>query len=344
MKYEVTIGIPVYNVEKYIRRAMESALAQTFPSIEFLICDDCGTDSSMDIVREYQRSHPRGEDIRILKQPQNMGIGNSRNRLIEEVRSKYLYFMDSDDAIAPNTIELLYKAAQEYNAEMVYGSHERINNIGNVITKVSWCYPVKQFLKKDEFACWAYREYNGIQAMTWNFLIDIDVYRKNGLRHQSVNFWEDYLFTMDLPTYVSRVVLLSDITYYYYCREGSLSNYQKRNHIDKEEIMRTARGLDKLKWQSDRIRNKSYFPRRMYKLMVTDFYIVCEILKNKDIISPVFTNQELHELMRTPLSFGDIIQFRQARLLNMILYVFWILPAPLSVAFMKLVAKIRKLI
>jgi len=344
MKYEVTIGIPVYNVEKYIRRAMESALAQTFPSIEFLICDDCGTDSSMDIVKEYQRGHPRGEDIRILKQPQNMGIGNSRNRLIEEVRSKYLYFMDSDDVIAPNTIELLYKSAQEYKAEMVYGSHERINNIGNVITKVLWRYPVKHFLNKDEFACWAYREFNGIQAMTWNFLIDIDVYRKNGLRHQPVNFWEDYLFTMDLPTYVSRVVLLSDITYYYYCREGSLSNYQKRNHIDKEEIMRTARGLDKLKWQGDRIRNKPYFPRRMYKLMVTDFYIVCEILKNKDIISPGFTNQELHELMRTPLSFWDIIRFRQARLSNMILYVFWILPAPLSVALMKLVAKIRKLI
>mgnify|MGYP002852634797 CR=1 FL=1 len=344
MKYEVTIGIPVYNVEKYIRRAMESVLAQTFPSIEFLICDDCGTDSSMDIVREYQRSHPRGEDIRILKQPQNMGIGNSRNRLIEEVRSKYLYFMDSDDVIVPNTIELLYKAAQKYEAEIVYGSHERINAIGNIITKSSCSYPAKQFFNKDEFACWAYRKYNGIQAMTWNILIDIDVYRKNGLRHQPVNFWEDYLFTMDLPTYVSRVALLPDITYYYYCREGSLSNYQKRNHIDKEEIMITARGLDKLKWQSDRIRNKSYFPRRMYKLMVTDFYVVCEILKNKDIISPVFTNQELHELMRTPLSFGDIIQFRQARLLNMILYVFWILPAPLSVAFMKLVAKIRKLI
>ena len=67
MPYEVTIGIPVYNVEKYIRQTLESALAQTFPSIEFLICDDCGTDSSITIVEEYQLRHPRGKDIRILK-------------------------------------------------------------------------------------------------------------------------------------------------------------------------------------------------------------------------------------------------------------------------------------
>ena len=69
MSYEVTIGIPVYNVEKYIRLTMDSALSQTFGSIEFLILDDCGTDKSMDVVREYQQTHPRGKDIHIISQP-----------------------------------------------------------------------------------------------------------------------------------------------------------------------------------------------------------------------------------------------------------------------------------
>lgn len=66
--YAVTIGIPVYNVEKYIRLTMDSALAQTFESIEFLIVDDCGTDSSISIVKELQETHPRGKDIHILYQ------------------------------------------------------------------------------------------------------------------------------------------------------------------------------------------------------------------------------------------------------------------------------------
>jgi glycosyltransferase involved in cell wall biosynthesis len=74
MEYEVTIGIPVYNVEKYIRLTMDSALAQTFDSIEFLVLDDCGTDSSLDIVREYQRTHPRGKDIRVLYNKRNLII------------------------------------------------------------------------------------------------------------------------------------------------------------------------------------------------------------------------------------------------------------------------------
>ena len=124
--YEVTIGIPVYNVEKYIRLAMDSALAQTFDDIEFLICDDCGTDSSMDIIREYQQMHPRGKDIRIVCQPRNMGIGEGRNRIVKEAQGRYLFFLDGDDTITANAIQLLYDAAQSYNAQVVYGSHRRI--------------------------------------------------------------------------------------------------------------------------------------------------------------------------------------------------------------------------
>lgn len=124
--YAVTIGIPVYNVEKYIRLTMDSALAQTFNDIEFLVIDDCGTDSSIDIVREYQQTHPRGKDIRIVRQPKNGGIGEARNRIVDEAQGTYLYYLDGDDAIEPNTIELLYEKAKAFDADMVYGSYKRI--------------------------------------------------------------------------------------------------------------------------------------------------------------------------------------------------------------------------
>ncbi len=344
MAYEVTIGIPVYNVEKYIRLTMDSALAQTFPSIEFLVLDDCGTDSSMDIVREYQQTHPRGKDIRIIKQPHNMGIGNARNRIIEEAQGKYLYFFDADDSIAPNTIELLYNAAQKYQAEIVYSSYERIEEYGGNIQRIQVKYPSIQFLEEDAFATWVYRKYDGIQCMTWNFLIDINIYRKNGLRHQLVNYWEDLSFTLDLPTYITRAVLLTDVTYFYYCRKGSLSHFQKRDHIGKDEILRTIHAMNQNKDKSDRIRHKSYFPRRMYKLMMTDFYIVCNILQNRKIISPSFTNQELRDIMQSPLSFGEILRFRQARQSNMLLYLMGILPPSLSVLVMSIIGRMKGLI
>ena len=73
MQYEVTIGIPVYRAAGYIEKTMESALSQTFPSIEFLVLDDCGGDGSMDVVERLQKEHPRGKDIRILRHEKNYG-------------------------------------------------------------------------------------------------------------------------------------------------------------------------------------------------------------------------------------------------------------------------------
>lgn len=344
MEYEVTIGIPVYNVEKYIRRTIDSALAQTFGSIEFLILDDCGTDSSIDIVKEYQQTHPRGKDIRIISQPQNGGLGRARNRIIEEAQGKYLFHLDADDAIAPNTIQLLYENAKKYNAQIVYGSHIRVEQLNGHTKEIPVIYPSLQFLNENEWPSYVYRKYDQIQAMTWNFLIEIDIYRKNNLRHKPINFWEDVTFTLDLPTYITRAVLLPEITYYYYCRPDSLSNYKSRKHIDKQEINTTAKAVEEIKAQTDRLRDKPYFARRMYKLMVIDFYIVCTVFRHQKVISPSFTKQELHGMMRTPLTIGEILHFRQVRIKNIILYTFWILPPSLSVFAMRMTAIIRRLI
>ena len=130
MKYDVTIGIPVYRAESYIRKTMESALLQTYSSIEYLIVDDGGGDQSIDIIYELITSHPRGKDIRVLSHPQNQGVSASRNQIIDEARGDYLYFMDADDLIEENTIALLIQNIRQYNAEVVFGSYEKIELSG----------------------------------------------------------------------------------------------------------------------------------------------------------------------------------------------------------------------
>lgn len=343
MEYEVTIGIPVYNIEKYVRRAIESALAQTFQSIEFLVLDDCGTDNSISIISEIQKTHPRGKDIRIVRQSQNMGLGCARNRIVDEAKGKYLYHLDGDDSIAPNTIELLYDAIKKYDAQIVYGSYKRIEEYGD--NKVIICqYPFKTFFEKDEFANYVYRKYNGIQGMTWNFLIDIDIYRYNALRYKAVNFWEDFTFTMDLPTYITRAVLLPDVTYSYYCRNDSLSNCQMRKLIHKEEVQKTINAMSLVKANSGRLHNKPYFSQRMYKVMMTEFYMACEILNDRDIIKPSFSNAEVCHLLESPLSFTDLILFRQKRAANFFLYILSILPPFLSVFVINKVGRMKGLI
>ena len=84
MNYKVTLAMPVYNVEKYVERALLSALNQTFDSIEFLIVDDKGTDRSMEIVSEIVSTHPRGKDVRIIDHVVNQGTGATKIPQLEK--------------------------------------------------------------------------------------------------------------------------------------------------------------------------------------------------------------------------------------------------------------------
>ena len=88
-KYKVTIGMPVYGVESYIRKCMLSVLNQSFADdIEILAVDDRGPDRSIDIIKELQESHPKGKNIKIITQPQNMRCWAARNRILEEAQGK----------------------------------------------------------------------------------------------------------------------------------------------------------------------------------------------------------------------------------------------------------------
>lgn len=342
--YEVTIGIPVYNVEKYICLAMDSALAQTFESIEFLICDDCGTDGSMDIIRDYQQIHPRGRDIRIVRQPQNMGIGEARNRIVNEAQGRYLFFLDGDDTITSNAIQLLYDAALSYNAQVVYGSHRRIEFFGGKETETLYQYSAMQFSEKDEFASWVYRCYDGIQATTWNILIDLAFLRSCNLHFEPISYWEDFAFMMLFPVYVSRAVLLPDITYTYYCNNRSLSDFSYRSQIDKREIDMTCQAIYNVKMQLCRFRGKSYYPRLFNKIVMTDYYVACAILKNAGIINPSFSHREIHRLLQFPFSFMQCIKSSGGIFSNLLFVILSKFPSVIYVHVIKILGKSKGLI
>lgn len=344
MQYEVTIGIPVYNSEKYLKETLESALSQTFPSIEYLIMDDCSTDTSMAIVQEYQQTHPRGEHIRIIHQPRNMGIGIARNRIIDEAQGQYLYFLDADDIITPDAISLLHENAIQNNAEMVYASHERIEEFDGNHNSTVFQHAKRNFTQENEFANYAYEEYGRLPAPVWNILFRMEVFRKNQLRFADTNFWEDFTFHMDLPSYVTRVSMLPNITYKYICRSGSLSNFQKRTHIDKQEIEKTIAAVEHVKANSYRIADKPYFPQRMCKVMLTCFFMVCHIIEKQEYIEPKFTNSELHSLLKSPVPLSKTLSFRKCWSKNLLLCLLGILPSSVSLLLVKLIGGMKGLL
>ena len=345
MKYEVTIGIPVFHAVKYISDTLCSALEQTFPSIEFLVLDDCGGDGSIDIVRQLQQEHPRGKDIRIVSQPCNMGIGKGRNRIIDEAQGDYLFYLDADDILPPTAIATLYEAAKKYDAQIVYGSNERVYDYEGEEQRVERdCYEFMSFSKADDFANYAYERYANIPANVWRYLIDIKVYRDNGLRFPDISFWEDFYMTMDLPTYVERAVMLPDITYRYFCRYGTLSNNQKRERIEKQEIVKIAAAIGELKTNSDRLKGRPYYLKRCFKVMMTEFYMVCYVLSHQQEIVPSFKNSELRQMMQSPLTFGELCGLDKWKLKNLALWLLGILPSNISVAAMKQLGKRKGLV
>ncbi len=344
MEYDVTIGMPVYNVEQYIGKTLESVLAQTYSKIEFLICDDCGTDSSIDIVFEYQKNHPRGRDIRVLQQPQNMGVSAARNRLIAEARGRMLYFMDSDDVIEPFTIAKLVEEQTRHDADIVFGSYDKIEVYNDYHVKEVIEYPYLVFLEENQLAMYAYRKYGGIQASACNYLIDVELLRNVELRFIDTNYWEDMAFTNELVTYCRRAVLLPDITYHYMCRYNSLSNYQQRNTIVKEEFLRILKVVDYQKDRSYRLKLKPYFSARCRMVMMTAFYVLCNILKNNKKIIPSFTHQELKHIMTYPGSLTDILCYRHMMLQNLFLYILGILPASIMIWVVFVIGKRRGLV
>lgn len=341
MKYDVTIGIPIYNGEDFIGRTMESALSQTYNNIEYLVVDDGSDDNSLDIVKDYQVKHPRGNDIHIISHSKNFGPAIARNRIIDEANGDYLYFIDSDDVIREDTISTMMKHVMGDGADIVFGSMEKILLSGE---RIVYQYPEMHFHMENDFANYSYRRYAGIQASACNFLFRLSIVRENALYFYNSNYWEDFVFVLDLVTYIDKAVLLPDITYTYICRQNSLSNFQKRDNVEKSEVLRNVCVAEYMKQGSLRLKDKPYFPHRCYVAVMTDFYIACHILKRRKDIVPPISDHEIKGLFTHPASFSQISSFRQARLKNLVLYFIGKLPAPLCVTTIWLMGKIKKLI
>lgn len=320
MHYDVTIAIPIFNAEKYIEESLNSALAQDYSSIEYLIVDDCGVDHSLEIVSRIKQRHPRGNHIRIISKPHNMGIGAARNTLLYEAKGDYLFFLDADDTIIPTTISILINKARFFNADIVMASHQRLEMYEDHKRKSDVLYPELYFCNNEEFASWYFKKYGSIQVMIWNLLINLKLIRDNRLFFLETNYWEDMEFMYRLVTVARRTVVLPFITYTYMCRVNSLSNFQNRSSIPKEEILRNAKTIESLKMYSVTLLEKKYFPDFLNCVLMTDFYIICNVLKNREKIIPYMENVELKSIIEIPFSFYQCMKYGDSRHLG-----FWLL-------------------
>ena len=123
MSYDVSVVVPMYNAEKFIRPCVDSALNQTMKNVEVIIVDDRSTDNSLNLCRELYGNNDR---VKIFQQPVNHGPGAARNSGIREASGEYIAFLDSDDEIMPEHLQQMFTAAKENDADVIHNNRIRI--------------------------------------------------------------------------------------------------------------------------------------------------------------------------------------------------------------------------
>lgn len=129
---KISILIPVFNVEKYIARCLDSIVAQTMDDWEVIIVDDCGADSSMEIAAKYVAKDSR---FKIIHHPSNMGLMYARKTGYENAKGEYIVFLDSDDYLPDDALRLLINGIKATESDIYVGAMQSINECGQATLK-----------------------------------------------------------------------------------------------------------------------------------------------------------------------------------------------------------------
>ena len=336
----VSIGIPVYNVESFIEKCIVSVFNQSYQNLEILIIDDCGQDKSMDIVYRLQNNHPCGSFIKVVKQPNNRGLGEARNAAIKSATGKYIFFLDSDDYIEPNTIELMLEEAEKNSSDVVLASMRCVNYETGEVTPAFTYESHKVIDGKDAFAnlvC-ANLRWN-VTVTSTNILFSMDFLKKNNLLF-SIRTSEDSLFLSDYYSCVNTAILLPNITYNYVIHKGSLMGYEIRDVIPVWQIRERFKGDAIMTERSRRLKNRSFYDVHCARVMKHKFRAVCVALRHRNRFSERLTDKEIAADLKHPASLGEILRFKRYLLFNLCFYVLGSLPSPISIMGAKLIGKV----
>lgn len=217
----VSVIIPVYNAEKYIKECIDSLLGQTYPDFEIICVDDGSQDRSLEILREYEERDSR---ISVLVQ-QNQYAGVARNTGMEQAKGKYLLFLDADDFFCEDMLEQAVREAEKNRTEILVFDAYRYDELSREIKTESWTALMPEFFGDGVQAATAIadRTYQFTTPSPWNKLFLKEHIDKNVIRFQEIKRANDLLFTFAALSCAERIgILRQKLLYYRIGNEQSL--------------------------------------------------------------------------------------------------------------------------
>ena len=228
----VSVVIPVYNASKYLAKTLDSALSQTYKNLEIILINDCSTDNSLEIMRDYEKADFR---IRVLDSEKNQGVAAVRNRGIQAATGEYIALLDSDDVWVEDKIERQLKLLKENNAQIAYSSYSFIDENDQPIMHpfiVPEETTYKQMLKCNEIGC-------------STAIVEADLFKKHPFKKEF--YHEDYVLWMELLSIPVRAVGISDVLVYYRYSSGSRSFNKVNAAQQRWKIYRKALDMNLIK-------------------------------------------------------------------------------------------------
>lgn len=223
----ISIVIPVYNVEQFLRDSLDSIQEQTFPFYEVLLIDDGSTDASGEICDVYASADMR---FRVFHR-ENQGPALSRNFGLEMARGKYIIFLDADDFFYPEMLSVAYQRIENDKSQVVVFGSEWVCMADE---------NAKQFASKGNHShsntillgVQNKRDFYVIEPVPWNKLIDLKWLLKNKIHFQDIPANNDVFFSMAIGLCAKRISVSDRILLrYYYGRNGSLTQKRKKTKI-----------------------------------------------------------------------------------------------------------------
>ena len=232
---KVSIIIPVYNVEPYITGCLESVARQTYQGdMECLIVDDCGTDRSIPMAQEFIRNYQGNIDFKILHHNHNRGLSAARNTGMEAATGDYVYFLDSDDAIIPETIELMTDVvARHPQVEMVQGG------IASMKGKSTDDFTKRQLPEYSDDIDWMMENMLfHLPVSSWNRLLKRDFLIKEGVTFHEGIIHEDVPYCYLLALKCCNIGFVNQNTYLFRPqREGSITSTPQAENALRSRIV-----------------------------------------------------------------------------------------------------------
>ncbi|MBR5304977.1 MAG: glycosyltransferase family 2 protein [Candidatus Gastranaerophilales bacterium] len=225
---KISLVLPIYNVEEYLEEGLNSLVNQSFDDYEIICVDDCSTDSSLEILKDFAN---KNDKIKVIELPENKGQGYARNIGLTSATGEYIYFFDPDDILEPNALKILYEAAKKNNAEVLQFNYYSFLDGTNKFKKVDVAKIIqkatKYNLKKEKSYCWQNIRAGCLEnfsLLVWNKFFKHSFLKENNIVFSELRFLEDHAFLHKMIFAAKQIHYIDKCLYKYRIRKNSIIN------------------------------------------------------------------------------------------------------------------------